>query len=73
MYQITCTHAYSILGETSIGIPSCSRYNLIAESIYYPGCFLVESISLPHIRLIIPRDRVQEISSINSKSEAADL
>ena len=71
MYQITCKYAYSIFGECPTAISNSTYYNLIGESLYYSGCFLMESVSRPVKRIIVPKDKVQEISSIKLESEAA--
>ena len=71
MYQITCKYAYSIMGECPAVVSNRAYYNLIGESLYYPGCFLMESVAVPFIRIIVPKDKVQEISSIKFESEAA--
>lgn len=72
MYHIECKRGYSLLGESAVPIPKDEVYIIIGESIYFPGAYVMESINNKNRhRIIVPKDRVYEISAINFVSDAA--
>ena len=72
MYYIKCNRGYSLLGECATPISRDEVYDIVGESIYFPGTYLMECINLKaKHRVIVPKDCVYEISSINFVSDAA--
>lgn len=72
MYYIKCHRGYSLFGECAIPISKDDTYDIVGESIYFPGTYLMECLSRKNKhRVIVPKDRVYEISSINFVSDAA--
>ena len=59
------------MGEVPYPITIGMLYSLIGESLYYPNCYLMESIEKNPVRIIVPKDKIQEISSINLERDAA--
>ena len=71
-YRITCNFSYSILSQNPLPIRAGSIYEIVGKSVYYPHCFVMKESGkeiAPFI--IVPEDRVQEISSISLDSEDA--
>ncbi len=72
MYYINCKRGYSLFGESAVPILKDEVYVVVGESIYFPGAYLMECISDKNKhRVIVPKDRVYEISAINFVSDAA--
>lgn len=72
MYYIKCHRGYSLFGECAIPISKDEVYDIVGESIYFPGTYLMECLNpKSKHRVIVPKDRVYEISSINFVSDAA--
>lgn len=72
MYYIKCQRGYSLFGECAIQISQNEVYIIISESIYFPGTYLMECLNPKNKhRVIVPKDRVYEISSISFVSDAA--
>lgn len=72
LYRITCNFSYSILNQKPLPIRTSSLYEFVGRSIYYPHCFVMREIGkelAPFI--IVPEDKIQEISSISLESEDA--
>ena len=72
LYHIGCAFSYSILNQPPLPIHPSSSYECVGKSLYYPRCFLMKESGDIHAQnVIVPEDKIQEISSINLESEEA--
>lgn len=73
MFCIDCHYGYSLLGEAPPKINRNAFYELICESIYYPGCCLMRSVdrSVCPQYVIVHKRNIYEIASISFDKDEA--
>ena len=64
--------SYGILDQKPLPIRTNSLYELVSKSIYYLHCFVMKESGMEFAPfIIVPEDKIQEISSISLESEDA--
>ena len=73
MFCIDCHYGYSLLGEAPSKINRNVFYELVGESIYYPGCYLMRAVdkSASPQYVIVQKRNIYEIASISLDKEEA--